>query len=74
MGADNQTVPAVTEDDVRALARTAGLWLRPGRAEALAMALEADLQIIRPLRAVDAAEAHPLGAAPLVRGDDNGRL
>ena len=56
---------AVTEDDVQALARAAQLSLGPGRAAALAGALEADLKLIRALRAVAVGETHPLGVAPL---------
>lgn len=55
----------VMEDDVRALARTAQLPLGPGRAAALAGTLEADLKLIRALRAVPVGETHPLGVAPL---------
>ena len=55
----------VTEDEVRGLAHVAGLPLQPGRAAALAGALDADLRAIRRLRAVDAGEAYPAGVAPL---------
>jgi hypothetical protein len=55
----------VTEDDVRGLAQVAGLALQPGRAAALARALDADLRAIRRLRAVDAGDAYPAGVAPL---------
>jgi Asp-tRNA(Asn)/Glu-tRNA(Gln) amidotransferase C subunit len=61
--AENTTT--VTEDDVRKLAHVARLPLQPGRAAALAGALEADLRAIRRLRAVDAGEAYPAGVAPL---------
>lgn len=56
---------AVTEDDVRVLARTAQVALRPQRVAALAGALEADLRLIRALRTIDAGETHPAGVAPL---------
>lgn len=61
----NGAAEAVSEDDVRALARTAQLPLGPGRAAALAGALEADLTLIRALRTVAVGEVHPLGVAPL---------
>ena len=55
----------VTEDEVRGLAHVAGLPLQPGRAAALAGALEADLRAIRRLRAVDAGDTYPAGVALL---------
>ena len=64
MERSDDTMP-VTEDDVRGLAHVAGLPLQPGRAAALARALEADLRALRRLRAVDAGEAYPAGVAPL---------
>ncbi|HZS88108.1 MAG TPA: hypothetical protein VFE42_11545 [Chloroflexota bacterium] len=73
MDGKSQTQPAVIADDVRALARVAGLALRPGRVEALAAALEADLGIVERLRAVDAAEVHPLGVSPVAREAGDGR-
>lgn len=55
-----KTAP-VTEEDVRVLARAAGLPLRPGSAATLAAGLESDLSAVRRLRAVDAGETHPAG-------------
>lgn len=55
---DSTTVP-VTEDDVRALARVAGLPLDEGRAATLARLLEADLRMARTLRAVQVGEVPP---------------
>ena len=56
----------ITEEDVRALARAAGLI--PGTDNAaLARALEADLRLIRALRVADAGETYPAGVAPLPR-------
>ena len=63
MAGDDGAV-ALTEDEVRGLARAAGLPLGPGRAAALAQALEADLRAIRALRTVDAGETHPASVAP----------
>jgi hypothetical protein len=62
----------VTEDEVRGLAHVAGLPLQPGRAAALAGALETDLRAIRRLRAVDAGEAYPAGVAPLAEVQRDG--
>lgn len=49
----------VTEDDVRTLARVAGLPLDEGRAATLARLLEADLRMARTLRAVPVGETPP---------------
>jgi Asp-tRNA(Asn)/Glu-tRNA(Gln) amidotransferase C subunit len=62
----------VTPEDVRALARMAGLALRPGRAEALAASLEADLGLVERLRAADTGETHPLGVSPVAREAGHG--
>lgn len=56
---------AITEADVWALARVAGLPLDDERAAMLARALEADLRAIRALRDVEVGETFPAEMTPL---------
>jgi Asp-tRNA(Asn)/Glu-tRNA(Gln) amidotransferase C subunit len=65
---DRRDDATITTDDVSALAHVAGLALDDERTAALAAGLEADMQAIRRLRAVDAGELHPLGATALSTG------
>lgn len=59
MTSGSDTDLLVTEDDVRALARVAGLPLDEGRAATLARLLEADLRVARTLHAVPVGEMPP---------------
>ena len=64
MTSGSDTDLMVTEDDVRALARVAGLPLDEGRAATLARLLEADLRMARVLRAVPVGETPPAYIQP----------
>lgn len=57
---------AITVAEVRALARVADLPLDDERAARLARALEGDLRIVRPLRAVEVGETFPAEMIPLI--------